>query len=135
MVGALVQTLSMLETELQQSMVRSDNDRVSALLHPNFEEVGRSGRRYTREAVVAAMLSKRCSDAVIADSYVATELCPGVMLLTYRSAHREENGALSRHTLRSSIWVLVGDNWQLRYHQGTAAAEHWSQVQLPSGAP
>ncbi len=121
---ALVQTLSMLETELQKPRIRSENDPAAALLHPDFEEVGRSGRRYTREAVVSALSGKRHSDAVIADSYAATELGPGVALLTYHSAHKGKNGALTRHTLRSSIWILIGDNWQLRYHQGTAAAEH-----------
>ena len=62
---------------------------------------------------------------ITTDSYVATDLGQGIALLTYRSAIKQESGLLTRHTLRLSIWVMVGSEWQLRYHQGTAAAEVW----------
>ncbi|MCL2658510.1 MAG: nuclear transport factor 2 family protein [Betaproteobacteria bacterium] len=123
--GILVQMLSRLEAELHQSTVRADDVRVRTLLHPDFEEIGRSGRCYSRDTVVAAMQNESQVVEVTADLYVATELRPGVALLTYRSALRQEDGSLARHTLRSSIWLLVGSNWLLRYHQGTAAAEIW----------
>ncbi|HET8877824.1 MAG TPA: DUF4440 domain-containing protein, partial [Arthrobacter sp.] len=38
------------------------------------------------------------------------------VLLTYRS--RTRTGAV----LRSSLWVLDGGQWRLRFHQGTAEA-------------
>ena len=63
--------------------------------------------------------------AVASDEFVVVELGPGVALLTYRSAHVEQNNELMNHTLRSSIWVKAWATWQLRYHQGTAAAQAW----------
>ncbi|WP_414694324.1 DUF4440 domain-containing protein [Paraburkholderia sp.] len=124
---SLVQKLSSLEAELHQPTVRRNGARIRNLLHPDFEEVGRSGCLYDREAIVAALLDEAdgSTTAITADSYIATDLGPGVALLTYRSALRQQGGLLTRHTLRSSIWVMVGGEWQLRYHQGTAAAEVW----------
>lgn len=121
----LVQTLCRLESDLHQPEIRTSAARVHALLHSAFEEVGRSGRLWSRDAIVDMLLSESEPVEVVADNYVAALLQPGVALLTYRSAHRQADGSLTRHTLRSSIWVLAGDQWQMRYHQGTAAAEVW----------
>ncbi|WP_199155641.1 DUF4440 domain-containing protein [Chromobacterium sp. ASV23] len=125
---SLVQTLSRLEAELHQPAVRRNGACVRALLHPDFEEVGRSGRLYSREALVGALANEAegsAAEVITADSYVATDLGQGIALLTYRSARKQEDGRLERHTLRSSIWVRVAGEWQLRYHQGTAAADVW----------
>jgi len=121
----LVQTLSRLEAALHLPEVRGDESRVNALLHPDFEEVGRSGRRWSREAILSMLLSESEVVEVAADNYTAVELQPGVVLLTYRTANRQADGALTRHTLRSSVWLSVSGGWQMRYHQGTAAAEAW----------
>lgn len=98
---------------------------MSQLLHPDFEETGRSGQRYTRDLVVEALRSESNADAIVADGYAATALAPGVALLTYRSAQADARGARSKHTLRSSIWLLTDCGWQLRYHQGTPAQDVW----------
>lgn len=73
---SLVQTLSGLEAELHQPMVRRNGARIRMLLHPDFEEVGRSGRLYTREAIVAALLDEAegSTAEIMADSYIATDL-------------------------------------------------------------
>ena len=121
----LVNTLSELETALHRPEVRGSASRVNALLHADFEEVGRSGRYWSREAIVEMLLGETVPVEVVADKYVATQLQPGVALLTYRAAQRQADGSLARHTLRSSLWIRAGDQWQMRYHQGTAAAEIW----------
>lgn len=125
MPDSLVQTLSKLESELHKPSVRRDYTYICRLLHPDFEEVGRSGSLYSREETVEALSTEECTNEIMADSYIAAELCKGVALLKYRSALMQEDGSLSHHTLRSSIWVAVGGDWKLRYHQGTAAAEVW----------
>ena len=121
----LVIKLRELECELHLPEVRRNSARLNALLHSEFEEVGRSGRQWSRDAAVKMLISETVHVDVIADAFVATELQPGVALLTYRSAHRHADGSLTGHTLRSSVWVLVRGNWQMRYHQGTIAAETW----------
>lgn len=121
----LVHTLSKLEAELHLPEVRANAARIEALLHPDFEEVGRSGRYWTRPAIVEMLLGESTPVEVVADNYVATALPGGAALLTYRAAHRQADGSLTRHTLRCSLWIEGETGWQMRYHQGTAAAELW----------
>ena len=46
--GGLLHMLQELETELHLEGTRRDASRMAILLHPDFEEFGRSGRRYSR---------------------------------------------------------------------------------------
>ena len=121
----LTQQLSQLEAQLHLAEIRHQPERVSQLLHPAFEETGRSGQRYTRDGVVEALCTESKAAEIVADGYAATALAPGVALLTYRSAQADAQGARSKHTLRSSIWLLTDGVWQLRYHQGTPALDVW----------
>ena len=95
------------------------------MLHPEFHEVGRSGRSYNRETIVKFLAAQESQPEVASQKYSVSELGPGVALLTYRSAHIEQSKILVNHTLRSSVWLKTNAGWQLRYHQGTAAAETW----------
>lgn len=107
-------------------------ERVQALLHAEFHEVGRSGRAYTRATVVAYLAAQPAPPAVVSDGFAVAELAPGLALLTYRSAQREPDGALANHTLRASLWQQGPAGWQLRYHQGTPAATPWSLQARPA---
>ena len=120
-----LQLIQGLEVELHHPGVRCDRERLEQLLHPEFHEVGRSGRKYSRETIVEYMSSQAAQPAVVSEAFALSELGPGVVLLTYRSAHVEAGEVLAHHTHRSSIWVETTVGWQLRYHQGTAAAETW----------
>lgn len=122
---ALVLTLSRLEAELHRPTVRTNLAHLTAVLHSDFEEVGRSGEFYSFETVIDALVNDKSTDEIIADGYVARVLGPDVVLLTYRSAHSLADGTLTRHTLRSSIWMSVDGRWQLRYHQGTPTTKIW----------
>ena len=95
------------------------------MLHPEFHEVGRSGRSYTRETIVNFLAAQESQPVVASEEFSVAVLGPGVALLTYRSAHVEHGVRLVNHTIRSSIWLKASTGWQLRYHQGTAAAETW----------
>lgn len=121
----LLQKLQALEVELHHPGVRCSCERLNQLLHPQFHEVGRSGRAYNRETIVNFLSKQETQPAVVSEEFSVAELGPGVALLTYRSAHLENGNILVNHTLRSSVWVLTDAGWQLRYHQGTAAAETW----------
>jgi hypothetical protein len=95
------------------------------LLHPEFHEVGRSGRSYTRETIVNLLAAQELQPVIASEEFSVSVLGHGVALLTYRSAQVEKDARLVNHTLRSSIWLKASMGWQLRYHQGTAAAETW----------
>lgn len=122
----LLSTLSALEAELHHSGTRCSAERLSELLHPAFHEVGRSGRAYDRDTCIRFLVSEAVPLSVVSTTYAVDRLTPEVALLTYRSAHRGPDGSLHTHTLRSSVWQLTAVGWQLRYHQGTPAAEPWS---------
>jgi hypothetical protein len=62
---------------------------------------------------------------VASDAFTVVQLAPDIALLTYRSAQVASGQTLVNHTLRSSLWVKTRGGWQLRYHQGTPAAEAW----------
>lgn len=119
----LLDTLRSLEAELHHPGVRCSHERLEQLLHPDFHEVGRSGRRYTRETVVAFLAAQADPPEVQADAYALTALAEDCALLTYRSAHRSDAG-LVLPALRSSIWRRTPAGWQLFYHQGTPT-EPW----------
>jgi hypothetical protein len=122
---SLLSELQALEVELHHPGVRCNLARLQQLLHAEFHEVGRSGREYDRATVLEFLAAQESPPAVISGAFPLCQLAPDVALLTYRSAHRQSGGSLANHTLRSSVWVQVSSLWQLRYHQGTPAAEAW----------
>lgn len=124
--SALLQELQALEVELHHPGVPCDRARLEHLLHPRFSEIGRSGRAYDRATVLRYLAERTEIQATHSDAFEVSVVAPGVALLSYRSAFLRPDGSLEAHTLRSSVWVRDGGHWQLRYHQGTPAAQGWS---------
>ena len=118
----LLEELRTLETELHKNETRHDQRRMKTLLHPDFIEFGRSGKRYTRAAIFDF-----CEGDVLplirSDNFELVVLGNGAALLTYVSAHVDAAGNSHRHALRSSIWVRTQVGWQMRFHQGTPVHE------------
>ncbi|WP_018762138.1 ribonuclease HI family protein [Arthrobacter sp. 135MFCol5.1] len=104
-----------LERELLGPLVRGDIGRTAVLLHPDFMEIGSSGRVWTRDAMMMA-LEEDPGERTDIEVLGAERIGPGAVLLTYRSFARAGT------TLRSSLWVLDGERWRLRFHQGTPEA-------------
>ena len=105
-----------LERELLEPAVRTDASRVAALLHHDFEEIGRSGRLWGRDAIVQALALEESSRVDI--EVLGTErLSPETILLTARTT--DARGS----SLCSSLWLRVNGRWRLRFHQGTPEAD------------
>ena len=103
-----------LERSALTDEVRSDPGAMAALLHPDWEEIGQSGRLWTREellAEVGPLPAEVGLDVVSAD-----RLNPDTILLVWRSIADEGS------VLRSSIWVRTPQGWRQRFHQGTREA-------------
>jgi hypothetical protein len=117
------------ELRLLQPVVRADPDAVLALLHPDFVEIGSSGRLWDGPGIARALAAESgdgdgngggdgngdaCRIARIEDlEYL--RLAQDVAMLTY-TAHEQV-----RVSRRTSIWVREnGGTWLLRLHQGTA---------------
>ena len=116
---ALLETLKQLEVLLHDPEVRGSVERLAAVLHPSFKEFGRSGAKYTREEILAHVSSQRQQPVIWAQEFEVEVLSEGLALLSYRSAHVSESGALHRHTNRASLWQLSEGGWKMRFHQGT----------------
>jgi hypothetical protein len=110
-----------LEEELLKQTVRGSREAVSELLAENFVEFGRSGGVHRKEDVVRSLAAEGAENSqATASNFELTSLADDVVLLTYRSLRTNEDGK-ELHSLRSSIWKLIGGRWQMIFHQGTPA--------------
>ncbi len=104
-----------LERELLLPETRADIGRTGVLLHPDFTEIGSSGRIWTRDAMMMSLEDQPGAPTDL-ELLGADRLGEDTILLTYRSYARAGT------TLRSSLWVHDGAQWRLRFHQGTPEA-------------
>jgi hypothetical protein len=118
----LLDQLRQLEAELHHPGAGGTRERLEQLLHPDFHEVGRSGRVYNRDTVINYLASARPVPEVEPSGHELRLLAEGCALLTYRSARRGPDGAWTEAALRSSVWMRTAQGWQLFYHQGTPSA-------------
>ena len=101
-----------LEQQLLSPAVRADFGRLAVLLHPDFAEIGEAGRMWTRDAMISELQESPELDASL-EVFAVERLGEDSILLTYRSIRREGSA------LRSSLWLRDGQQWRLRFHQGT----------------
>lgn len=85
------------------------------MLHRDFAEHGRSGRRWTRADVVGMTVGPLEGELL---DVVAAPVAPGAVLLTYVALVGPDP---VRRSVHASLWLLTGDGWRLRFHQGTPA--------------
>ena len=107
--AAIACELALLDLE-----VRSDRRRVDALLHPDFHEVGASGRTWDRASIMA-MLDETDPDGppIIASRMKGVRLAPDLVHLTF------DTDADGRRAHRSSLWRRTEQGWRIWFHQGT----------------
>ncbi|MFT3855679.1 MAG: DUF4440 domain-containing protein [Ilumatobacteraceae bacterium] len=101
------------ERDLLTTDVRADPDRLEQLLHPDFVEIGQSGRRWTRTEMITALLDSPDPGDVEIDDVHTTMITADVALITYTT--RRPTSTVQR----SSLWVRHDDRWTVRFHQGT----------------
>lgn len=111
--------LQSLEVELHRSAARRSYGRLNALLHPDFLEFGRSGRRYSKAEILNLLPLEEIPTNIWSDNFELQALSPEVALLTYLSARTLPDGTHEMHTLRTSIWQRTEQGWQILFHQGT----------------
>ena len=112
-----------LERSLLDDGVRSDRDAVADLLHPEFVEVGRSGRIWTRGRTLAGLAALEARPDM--ELLGADRLADDVVLLRWRAS--DPRG----ETLRSSVWQRTPHGWRQRYHQATPVAGSEGPGRLP----
>lgn len=105
------------ERALLTAQVRASATRLQALLAEDFVEFGASGRRYTRQDIVAELAQEADQTRYSADTFECVELAPGLVQLRYVS--RREDAAGVRLARRSSLWRQETAGWRMVFHQGT----------------
>ncbi|MBB1246441.1 nuclear transport factor 2 family protein [Streptomyces durbertensis] len=107
------------ELRLMTPAVRTSRAVAEQLLDPEFVEVGASGRRWDRPAMLAELpdMQGGIEDGprYVPAGMTGVVLAPGVVHLTYETTF---GGGRAR---RSSIWRRLGDGsgWRMYYHQAT----------------
>lgn len=112
------------ETALHQFEIRTNKDEASRLLHPEFLEVGKSGKTFDFNSIIESMSKEKPTGSVVhSQNYECISLEGGAFLLLYKSAVIDSDGAIGSFAKRSSLWVIDKNEWKLRYHQGTSCEE------------
>ncbi len=108
--AAIEGELRMLDPE-----VRRDPGEFEVLLHPEFTEIGASGRLWDRPAMVEALRANGLQDGVpiIASHMRGVQLADDLVQVTFDT---DSNGRCAH---RSSLWRRTDLGWQLWFHQGT----------------
>ncbi|MEU6212407.1 nuclear transport factor 2 family protein [Streptomyces sp. NPDC047023] len=107
------------ELRLMDPVVRGSRSLARELLHPEFTEVGASGRRWTCDEMLAAMPdmdgAAETGPRYEPSAFTGVLLAPGLVHLTYETTL---NGNRAR---RSSLWRSEGTSgiWRMYYHQAT----------------
>jgi glyoxylase I family protein len=110
--------IKQLEVELLSKDTRKDAERLNELLSDEFIEIGKSGKIYTKQAVIETLNNEGDFEAEIV-SWKVTFLTDTIALAVYTvNLYRGENNMM-QSSLRSSIWRSLGGRWQIIFHQGT----------------
>lgn len=113
------------EKQFHWPAVETAREKLSAMLHPDFTEVGASGTVYTREEALETLIERAQQDPPCwhTQDWHCRAIAPGTHLLHYTLCQGE------RTTKRTTIWQReVRDDvqrstqdWQALFHQGTLA--------------
>ncbi|WP_084631290.1 nuclear transport factor 2 family protein [Demequina aestuarii] len=110
-----VLTLQALEEAMWRADTRFDMRFMDAVLAAEFIEVGRSGRTYTRDEILALQSTEIDVDLPLT-GFTAVAICEDVALVRYTSVPTKASRGEAH---RTSVWVNDG-RWRLRFHQATS---------------
>ena len=102
------------EKSLLDHKTRSSVEYLKAILADDFFEFGSSGKKHTKDDVML-WLVKEAPFMYEISEFNIQPLTDKVVLATYQIQLNHS------HSLRSSLWVLQDNCWQLKFHQGTSS--------------
>src|SRR4051812_19451467 len=113
---SLEEKLRELEIKVMTAAGERRADDIRDLVADDFFEIGRSGTTYTKAEVLAAIEVAPLRKFALEDFKVVASGA-GWALASYRAG--EHTAYASSTSLRSSLWVERGGQWQIVFHQGT----------------
>jgi hypothetical protein len=109
--------IRLLEERLLQTNVRHSVNEIDELLADEFIEFGSTGRIFNKKQVIEA-LQMEAPQQLSLTEFKTINLAPEVILTRYIAVKQEQDGQ-KVYSLRSSLWKLIDDRWQMIFHQGT----------------
>ena len=88
-----------------------------SMMHVGFWEIGASGRRYSRDHVLAELEKRHAhphEDVWETSEFHCRQLASDIYLLTYTLIQNK-----IRKTRRSTVWQHTEAGWKITFHQGT----------------
>jgi hypothetical protein len=113
--------LKALEEQLLDPAVRCNTEFVSSLLADDFLEFGSSGRIFDKAAILEELRNETSRTTPRLSDFAVRPLAADAMLVTYRTTRLNSSGEPTGQALRSSIWIIRDNRWQITFHQGTIA--------------
>jgi len=107
-----------LEQKLVEPQTRSSHDTLDKLLHDDFCEYGSSGKKYTKSDILERLPETAEHSNYVIDDYQIKHLSDDCVLANFVTDRTDPDGTKVL-SFRTSIWKLVGGNWQMFFHQGT----------------
>ncbi len=98
--------------------VRKSAEELDRLLADKFVEFGSTGDKYNKKQIIDA-LDSESELQITATEFDFEKLAGDAAMLTYRAVIKEKGVEKERISLRTSIWKLIEDRWQMLFHQGT----------------
>ncbi len=107
-----------LELRLLKPDVRKSADELDKYLADKFVEFGSSGKKYNKEQIIEE-LKVESGRQFFAEDFDVEELTDEAVMITYRVTISQSGEETEQKSLRTSIWRLIDDRWQMLFHQGT----------------
>ena len=108
-----------LETALHKKHIRNSSSAVSELLADEFIEFGSSGRIFNKSTIIELLKTDVVDQQVLVEDFAVQELAATVVLVKYIAVRPSGHQEPAIRALRSSIWQLIDERWQMIFHQGT----------------
>ncbi len=115
---AIHEELLRLEKSLLDPNARKSVVEINKLLADEFIEFGKSGEIHTKSDEMKGLPTGEEFKYKMA-SFQSKQLAKDVVLVTYKITIKEKNDNAAISSLRSSIWKLIKNRWQIVFHQGT----------------
>lgn len=112
-----------LEETLLKPETRRDVEALSKLLADDFHEKGASGQVYDKAEVLKTLPDAPTFENYVISDFIVTELDTYIAMLNYHLETSSAGDTAPRRTLRTSMWRLADNSWQMFFHQGTPVAE------------
>jgi hypothetical protein len=120
--SSLTEKLLELEKKLLDPDLRRTPEKLAPLLANDFMEFGSSGHAYDRQRILF-LLRRQIPARLVIEEFRVFEVSASAALVTYRACSESTHMSAYRYSLRSSLWMLRGDAWQMVFHQGTNVPE------------